>query len=129
MAAALHQNGSASTCLEQPIELQDVSGFLEKPKDAKIAAPSQQATASGAGLGVSDAKGLYDTSDPVENLPSPTPQAADKLEQGNHPRSNFFRTAAAFWSFVVMGSNDAAYGALIPYVCLHVSFFFPFGMA
>jgi hypothetical protein len=23
---------------------------------------------------------------------------------------------AAFWSFVVMGSNDAAYGALIPYV-------------
>jgi fucose permease len=23
---------------------------------------------------------------------------------------------AAFWSFVVMGSNDAAYGALIPYL-------------
>lgn len=119
MAAALHQNGGASTCLEQPIELQDVSEFLAKPQDAKIAAESQHVTGGGGGLRLSDTKGLRDdSSDPVENLPSPTTQAAQRLERWNHPRSNFFRTAAAFWSFVVMGSNDAAYGALIPYVCL-----------
>ncbi|KAJ5058958.1 major facilitator superfamily domain-containing protein [Bipolaris maydis] len=117
----MHQNGSASTCLEHPIELQDVSEYLSKPPDAKVAAGSLHSThgssaaAGGGGLRLSDTKGVQ-SSDPVENLPSPTTQAAQKLERWNHPRSNFFRTAAAFWSFVVMGSNDAAYGALIPYL-------------
>lgn len=132
MAAAMHQNGSASTCLEHPIELQDVSEYLSKPPDAKVAAGSLHSThgssaaAGGGGLRLSDTKGVQ-SSDPVENLPSPTTQAAQKLERWNHPRSNFFRTAAAFWSFVVMGSNDAAYGALIPYVCFdHPLFLFLF---
>lgn len=110
MAAAMHQNGTSSTCLEQPVELQDLSDYLAKPQEAKVADSQQHA-----GLRLSDTKGLPE-SDPVENLPSPTTQAAEKLERWNHPRSNFFRTSAAFWSFVVMGSNDAAYGALIPYV-------------
>lgn len=30
---------------------------------------------------------------------------------------NPVRMAATFWSLLVMGANDAAYGALIPYVC------------
>jgi fucose permease len=38
------------------------------------------------------------------------------LERWNSPRTNLYRSGAAFWSFVVMGSNDAAYGALIPYL-------------
>lgn len=104
------QNGNSSTCVEQPIELQDVSSYLGKPQDVKVAD-------SHTGLRLSDTKGSQE-SDPVENLPSPTTQAAEKLERWNHPRSNLFRTMAAFWSFVVMGSNDAAYGALIPYVRL-----------
>lgn len=54
--------------------------------------------------------------DPIERLPSPTTQADAKLERWNAPRGNLWRTLAAFWSFVVMGANDAAYGALIPYV-------------
>ena len=93
------------------LELTDVSNFLAKPQNAKIA--GQQHTT---GLRLSDTKGIQSSDDPVENLPSPTTQAAEKLERWNHPRSNLFRTMAAFWSFVVMGSNDAAYGALIPYV-------------
>ncbi|EFQ89955.1 hypothetical protein PTT_13604 [Pyrenophora teres f. teres 0-1] len=101
-------NGNSSTCVEQPIELQDVSNHLSKPQDAKVAG-------SYTSLRLSDTKGTRE-SDPVENLPSPTTQAAEKLERWNHPRSNLFRTMAAFWSFVVMGSNDAAYGALIPYL-------------
>lgn len=113
----MHQNGSASTCLEQPIQLQDVSEYLAKPPDAKVAGSLHSNHSTTGGLRLSDTKGAQ-SSDPVENLPSPTTQAAQKLERWNHPRSNFFRTAAAFWSFVVMGSNDAAYGALIPYVCL-----------
>lgn len=106
------QNGTSSTCLEQPIELQDVSNYISKPQNAQIATSSNTG-----GLRLSDTKGAQE-SDPIENLPSPTTQSAAKLEQWNHPRSNFFKTSAAFWSFVVMGSNDAAYGALIPYVSL-----------
>jgi hypothetical protein len=102
---ALHQNGGTSTCVVEPsVELQDVSSYLQKPQDAKTA-PS---------LKISDRRSLND--DPVETLPSPTTQAAEKLERWNQSSTNVYRTFAAFWSFVVMGSNDAAYGALIPYV-------------
>lgn len=108
---AIRQNGNSSTCvLEEPVELKDVSNYLPKPQDAKIAS-------SQPGLRLSDTKGIQENDDTVENLPSPTTQAATKLERWNAPRTNLYRTLAAFWSFVVMGSNDAAYGALIPYVC------------
>ncbi|KAF1840897.1 MFS general substrate transporter [Cucurbitaria berberidis CBS 394.84] len=107
---AVHQNGSSSTCVvEQPVQLQDVSSCIAKPQDAKVAN-------SHSGLRLSDTKGINENDDPVESLPSPTTQAAAKLERWNAPRTNLCRTLAAFWSFVVMGSNDAAYGALIPYL-------------
>jgi hypothetical protein len=103
----LHQNGGSSTCVvEPPIELQDISSYSQKPQDAKTARS----------LRISDRQSQDD--DPVESLPSPTTQAAEKLEKWNQSRANVYRTFAAFWSFVVMGSNDAAYGALIPYVCI-----------
>jgi hypothetical protein len=31
-------------------------------------------------------------------------------ERWNHPRSNILKTLATFWSFLVMGANDSAYG-------------------
>lgn len=103
---ALHQNGGSSTCVvEPPIELQDVLSYLQTPHDNNKSGPSLQ---------ISDRQSQND--DPVESLPSPTTQAAEKLERWNQSRTNVYRTFAAFWSFVVMGSNDAAYGALIPYV-------------
>lgn len=104
-----YQNGGSSTCVvEQQIELQDVSSYLQRPQDAKIT-PSLKV-----------ARRASQDDDPVENLPSPTTQAAEKLERWNQSRTNISRTFAAFWSFIVMGSNDAAYGALIPYVRSHL---------
>lgn len=38
------------------------------------------------------------------------PTAVAALEKWNSPRSNIYRTFATFWSFFVMGANDAAYG-------------------
>lgn len=35
---------------------------------------------------------------------------AHVVERWNEPRFNMFRTFATFWSFVIMGANDAAYG-------------------
>ncbi|RJE26881.1 Mfs transporter [Aspergillus sclerotialis] len=38
------------------------------------------------------------------------PTAVSVVEKWNEPRSNIYRTFATFWSFLVMGANDAAYG-------------------
>ncbi|KAH7414332.1 major facilitator superfamily domain-containing protein [Phaeosphaeria sp. MPI-PUGE-AT-0046c] len=107
---APHQNAGSTTCVvEPPVELQPISSFPAKPQEAKT-------LSSHTGLRLSDTKGIKDDDDSPIDLPSPTTHPAAKVEQWNHPRSNFFKTSAAFWSFVVMGSNDAAYGALIPYL-------------
>ncbi|KAF2735457.1 MFS general substrate transporter [Polyplosphaeria fusca] len=104
---ALHHNGGSTTCVEEPVQLYDMSNYLQKPEAAKK--PTQSRT----NLFVEAPPSS--NQDPVERLPSPT-TASEKLERWNHPRSNLFRSLAAFWSFVVMGANDAAYGALIPYL-------------
>jgi hypothetical protein len=107
---AFHQNTGSSTCvIEPPIELEPISQPA-KSQDAKV-------MGSRTSLRLSDTKGIQDDDSPMD-LPSPTTHPAEKAERWNHPRSNLFRTMAAFWSFVVMGSNDAAYGALIPYVSI-----------
>ncbi|KAI9889925.1 MAG: hypothetical protein M1814_004648 [Vezdaea aestivalis] len=42
------------------------------------------------------------------------PHAVDVIPQWNHPKINTYRTLATFFSFIVMGANDAVYGAIIP---------------
>ncbi|KAF2706718.1 MFS general substrate transporter [Pleomassaria siparia CBS 279.74] len=108
---SLKHNGASSTCVVEPLELQHMSGLLSHPREAKLATSRDS-------LHMTEPQGtkLDHDLDLAENLPSPTTQAAQKLERWNHPRLNMWRTLAAFWSFVVMGSNDAAYGALIPYL-------------
>jgi len=98
-------SGSSTCVIDPPIELHPILSHPTKPQDAKVP-----------GLRLSDSKGIQDDTDSPTDLPSPTTHPVAKLEQWNHPRSNLFKTMAAFWSFVVMGSNDAAYGALIPYL-------------
>jgi fucose permease len=38
------------------------------------------------------------------------------LQKWNKPRINMLRVFATFYSFIILGLNDAAYGALIPYL-------------
>ncbi|KAL5113945.1 hypothetical protein ACEQ8H_008163 [Pleosporales sp. CAS-2024a] len=99
-----HNSGSSTCVVEPPVELDTISSHPVKAQDAKAH-----------GLRLSDTKGIRDEDSPTD-LPCPITQATAKAEVWNHPRSNFFKTMASFWSFVVMGSNDAAYGALIPYL-------------
>lgn len=50
-------------------------------------------------------------------LPSPTTaNTIPQLQRWNHPRVNVFRVLSTFWCFIILGANDAAYGALIPYL-------------
>ncbi|KUI66354.1 Bypass of stop codon protein 6 [Cytospora mali] len=53
--------------------------------------------------------------DAISSLPAPT-TVSQPLERWNHPRSNIGRVLSSFWSLLVMGMNDAAYGAIIPYM-------------
>lgn len=46
------------------------------------------------------------------------PSAVSDLEKWNHPRHNVARLMAIFWSFVVSGANDAAYGGMASYTKL-----------
>lgn len=48
-------------------------------------------------------------------LPPPT-TAVPQLQKWNSPRINVWRCLATFYSFIILGANDAAYGALIPYL-------------
>lgn len=45
----------------------------------------------------------------LDSSEEPT-QVFHEAERWNYPRSNVFKTLATFWSFLVMGMNDAAYG-------------------
>lgn len=55
------------------------------------------------------------TQNVISSLPAPT-TVSQSLERWNYPRSNIPRVLAAFWSLMVLGMNDAAYGAIIPYM-------------
>ncbi|XPS78310.1 hypothetical protein M3J07_010329 [Ascochyta lentis] len=53
--------------------------------------------------------------DPAEFLPQPS-TTVSVVERWNSPKANIYRTAATLFAFVIMGANDAAYGAIIPYL-------------
>ncbi|KAE8156373.1 major facilitator superfamily domain-containing protein [Aspergillus tamarii] len=59
------------------------------------------------------------------------PQIIHQAERWNHPRSNILKTLATYWSFLVMGMNDAAYGLEsyynLSYTVVSLVFFSPLG--
>jgi len=60
---------------------------------------------------------LHEELPTVDVLPSSEPSAARSQHQKwNSPRINLLRVLATFYSFIILGANDAAYGALIPYL-------------
>ena len=108
MAFQTVNNAGSSTCV---IELQDQPRIPTKPASVK-----QQRPGSVKSLSLSQIpKSSSENNDPIEILPSPT-TATEKLQAWNNPPVNKYRTFSAFWSFFIMGANDAAYGALLPYV-------------
>jgi hypothetical protein len=42
--------------------------------------------------------------------PLPSDHNVTTLESWNNPRSNIYRIGASYWSLLVTGANDAAYG-------------------
>ncbi|TDZ13716.1 Bypass of stop codon protein 6 [Colletotrichum spinosum] len=53
---------------------------------------------------------------PATEFAAPDRGGSPLRETWHHPRSNVFRVAACFWSLLNLGTFDAAYGALLPYL-------------
>ena len=49
----------------------------------------------------------------IDSLSPNPPEDFTALEKWNSPRINAYRSFATFWSFLVMGANDAAYGVSV----------------
>ncbi|KAK1689979.1 major facilitator superfamily domain-containing protein [Colletotrichum godetiae] len=77
--------------------------------------PVQESTSKEGNLLNTEGHLLGSNEDVTGGLPAPTTTAA-VVQKWNHPRSNLFRVLSCFWSLLVSGANDAAYGALIPYL-------------
>ena len=73
------------------VELQDVSNYLNSSGNSPKA----------------------DSSNGEQQAPS---HAVHALERWNQSRTSIFKTLSTFFGFTVMGANDAAYGAIIPYL-------------
>ena len=112
--AAERQNGGSSTSVMEPIELQPVRVKEDVPSISSKKAPSIAGRSLGSITPASHRS--EDEADRNETLPSPTTAPAEVLQAWNKPRANVYRVCATFWSFVVMGLNDATYGAIIPYL-------------
>lgn len=84
----------------------------------------------GGGLQLQDVSNYLGTQTPsnhstISNSETiPPEEAVSALERWNQSKTNIFKTISTFFGFIVMGANDAAYGALIPYLgtYYHVSY-------
>ncbi|KAF2145802.1 uncharacterized protein K452DRAFT_125748 [Aplosporella prunicola CBS 121167] len=114
MALQASNNGGSSTCV---MELQEL-----EPSHQPTTSPKQQKADSIRSISLCDGNNKTSESrpsandDPIETLPSPTTTAHERLQRWNTPRIHIYRTLAAFFAFFIMGANDAAYGALLPYL-------------
>ncbi|KAF4774571.1 MFS transporter [Colletotrichum scovillei] len=77
--------------------------------------PLQELTSKEGSLLNTEGHVLGSNTDATGGLPAPT-TTAEFVQRWNHPRSNLFRVLSCFFSLLVSGANDAAYGALIPYL-------------
>ncbi|KAF4976131.1 hypothetical protein FZEAL_7150 [Fusarium zealandicum] len=88
---------TASRPASAAVEMQPISGPSQHDEEEK----GQQAFDAG-----QQEAGSSDNTAPSD--------AVVALERWNSPPINRYRTAATFWSFLVVGMNDGSYGALVP---------------
>ncbi|KAI1362283.1 major facilitator superfamily domain-containing protein [Xylaria arbuscula] len=118
MAAQFHQNGGSSTAVMelQPVYMSSLPSSSSGNNNSS-AVPQAFDSIPPQRRGSSDEEKQAVVDESGESAPSPTPPHASEVkERWNYPRSNIKRVSACFYSFVVMGANDAAYGPLIPYL-------------
>jgi fucose permease len=107
MSIERRNGGASTTVMEEPIELQPAVLKQDRPF------VTTKTLSSTGGRCLNEEA---DSQDRNETLPSPSTASADQLENWNSPSKNLYRFPAVLWAFAVAGMNDAAYGAVIPYL-------------
>ncbi|KAI3321335.1 putative MFS transporter [Xylariaceae sp. AK1471] len=116
MASQLHQNGGSSTAVME-MEMEPLSYLSQKKSAVDMSTPPRRASS--------------DEEKQDDHLGTPTMATATEAKQRwNHPRTNIPRVGACFYSFIVMGANDAAYGLQdyyhLTYLIISIVFLSPF---
>jgi hypothetical protein len=101
------QSGS-STMVVEPENIYLARLPSAKDMGAAASPTSPQRLSNGAGERSSQSQDQGMTA-----LPPPS-VASEVAQRWNYPRTNIPKVAACFWSFVIMGANDAAYGVSVP---------------
>jgi hypothetical protein len=100
-----HGGGSTASIIEMPSYKQQDPSKVVGSMDPIVRTVSNRSHENG--------RTLHETAGELPTVLPPT----EVIPEWNHPRINMYRTGAAFWSFIVLGMNDAAYG-----VCEGLSF-------
>jgi hypothetical protein len=106
MMAATHSNQGSSTCV---LELQPPQNIQQSKTKGQGAPDLTLQTRSGDG-NIRESIDRRHKDDADAEPPAEAGPVVHALERWNSPASNIPRTFATFWSFVIMGANDAAYG-------------------
>ena len=101
---------ASSSYPTQAVELETLDFTRQVPKQ-----PNPVLSSAGRRLGSHHEDQDQDEANAADDEAIP-PRAAAVVEKWNEPIGNVFRVGAVFFSLFVSGANDAAYGALIPYL-------------
>lgn len=116
------RTGASSTAVVELIELQQPAPSKQTKPRISESESRRRPSIGGHSLGKTisnqqeTASSDPSNSDRNETLPSPTTAPNEPAETWRTPRINLYRLPATFWAFVIMGMNDATYGAIIPYL-------------
>ncbi|KAI1303800.1 major facilitator superfamily domain-containing protein [Xylaria venustula] len=117
MASQFHQttgSGSSTAVMElQPIYSTPLASSSSNNNNKIVGAPVLNPATSPHST---TRRGSSDEEKQIRDDESSPTNAVEVKERWNYPRANTPRVAACFYSFLVMGANDAAYGPLIPYL-------------
>ncbi|RYC63800.1 hypothetical protein CHU98_g2423 [Xylaria longipes] len=120
MASQLHQNGGSGTAV---IEMQPV--YLSPPPSKNQSVETTTPPDSSPRRASTD-----EEKQDMDGAPPMPPNGTDVKERWNYPRTNTRRVGACFYSFLVMGANDSAYGLQefyhLSYIIISLIFLSPF---
>ena len=107
-------SGSSTSVIELPYR---AAASSSAGNAAGILGKVQVAQVSGERLGGAEEinRSTHSSFDQVEtgNFEAADGTVVEAAEKWNSPRINIFRVGATFWSMMIMGANDAAYGVSV----------------
>ena len=81
-----------------------------QPTEVEMAPLASSAKTLAIDFGKETSSGPVDFSKNADSALPPPNNTVPALQRWNHPKTNMWRVFATFYSFIILGANDAAYG-------------------